>query len=959
MISKSYGGTDGSTAVADAQEDYAKQGDRELRRLHRRFFTADAALVRYKRKKKQENDAGGHMSASGDNVADSTTPKADGSAASGGNMRTTGKRKRTSASGDNAADSTDRFDKEAHDNYCRKVRILASDGGAAERRSLFLSAKVFFPNADVAIRDFAHAVRIATVKPMQLVSLYEDVYEELINKRHALIPDLKYSEKWKKLLAGIQADVLRMPGLMLPGCLQVVLRHLSFAKQRMDSCADPLAKLCLMLLPVALLLSAVACDERGQKEQRDRSAATLKKMTSQFLSAAGVAADWGLISVAFLRLFDCLDHDIGNSTDEVEKFCATMTACFVEGGVFKRLGAPAVSVAGGADQSPQLFITERVRMQTERKCVFRCGSQHQVVWGPMKEAELKELALCTRVAAQAAIARVRAEARGVRADFACFCLKFVDESLSGNSPHHRNLNDKLLGSARSLGEAFQLDSRVLELEYIDAMPVVARLYRSAKTAGEGEVAASGAEVSFDNRTVWNRLLDYKFLATEFLARLATFTVLPVMIRIYNSVLDGECQIERDIGMTNRFETEDDDLLDDLLVLTGHGGPRGPEDIAKRSSCGAMEATEFTERCVRKWRAFYGQRYGIDLSQRKRRVNQATSKHTFTNVRRAVLRAAQQTRKAHETGQLQDSRMTAYGVRNDFFKRPQFERKEKTGAWNTKLGKFTQKTFKTSVVKKVERYGRYSHPKWVAKRAHSDTFHNFDAGVVRRVAVWCAGSQSIKVAGGGGDHAGGQREHSCNSADILVLDSLEVLHASTLPENLLVGMVYVVFRGLPVTTTACIRRTEGLMVRLAKSEVMEHVPAKTQHVEIDFSISMKRKHPDVVQAVRNCCVMPGSNWRYGVTKESSRGEPDKKKGSASADHATNRKQTETGGSASGGQSSTTRGSASGNNATNRKQKLVRVQFDSLQGFWEWLQPLRRVLNSSHAPLLWRQNVPCPV
>ena len=939
LISKSYGSTDGSTAVADAQDDHAKQGDKELRRLHRRFFTANATLVRYKRKKK--------LSASGDDAADSTTPKADGSAASGGNMPTLGKRKRIimSASGDNAADSSDRFDEQAHENYRLKVRILASDGGAAERRSLFFSARSFFPNADVAIRDFAHAVRIATVKPMQLVSLYEDVYEELINKRHALIPDLKYSEKWKKMLAGIQADVLRMPAMMLPGCLKVVLRHLSFAKQRMDSCADPLAKLCLMLMPVALLLSAVASDERGQKDQRDRSAATLKKMTTQFLTAAGVAADWGLISVAFLRLFDCLDHDIANSYDEVEKFCATMTACFVEGGVFKRFGAPAVSITGGADPLPQLFITERVRMQTQSKCVFRCGSQHQVVWGPMKEAELKKLALSTRVAAQIAIARVRAEARGVRADFACFCLKLVAESLSGNSPHHRSLNDKLLGSARNLGQAFQLDSRVLELEYIDAMPLVARLYKSAKTAGEGEVPASGGEVSFDNRTVWNRLLDRKFLATEFLARLATFTVLPVMIRIWNSVLDGECQIERDIGMTNRFETEDDNLLDDLLVLTGHGGPRGPEDIAKKAACGAMEATEFTKRCVRKWRAFYGQRYGIDLSQRKRRVNQGTSKspHTFTNVRRAVLRAAQQTRKAHETGQMQDSRMTAYGVRNDFFKRPQFERNEKTSAWNTKLGKFTQKTWKTSIVKRVERHGRYSHPKWVSRCAHSDALHNFDAQYVCRVAVWNAREQSITVAGGGGhDYPGGSGEHGCKSADILVLDSLEVLHASTLPEKLMVGIIYVVFRGLPVTTAATAKRCEGKLQRLAKSDVVEHVPAKKNHVEIDFSTSMERQHPDVVQAVRNCCVMPGSNWRYGATKEACRGEPRKK-----------------GGSASGDRSSTTRGSASGDNATNRKQKVVRVQFDSLLCFWEWLQPLRCVLNSSHAPLLWRQNVPCPV
>ena len=201
---------------------------------------------------------------------------------------------------------------------------------------------------------------------------------------------------------------------------------------------------------------------------------------------------------------------------------------------------------------------------------------------------------------------------------------------------------------------------------------------------------------------------------------------------------------------------------------------------------------------------------------------------------------------------------------------------------------------------------------------------------------------IKVVGGGGPHAGGQGEHGCKSADILVLDSLEVLHASTLPEKLLVGIVYVVFRGLPVTTAACAQRSEGHLKRLAKSDVLEHVPAKTKHVEIEFSISMQRQHPDVVQAVRNCCVMPGSNWRYVATKASSRGEPRKKKGAASGDPPT-----------------TTRGSASGDQATNRRQKVDRVQFDSLLCFWEWLQPLRCVLNSSHAPLLWRQNVPCPV
>ena len=155
--------------------------------------------------------------------------------------------------------------------FRKKVRILASDGGAGERRALFLAARVYFPNADFAIEDPAHGLRIATVKPLQLQGCFAEIQEELLNKRHALLPDIQNSGKWKQMLRGLATSVLRMAGLERDGALKVVLHHLAYAKIRMDSAADPLAKLCLMLLPVAFLLSFISADERCKCAQRDRA----------------------------------------------------------------------------------------------------------------------------------------------------------------------------------------------------------------------------------------------------------------------------------------------------------------------------------------------------------------------------------------------------------------------------------------------------------------------------------------------------------------------------------------------------------------------------------------------------------------------------------------------------------------------------------------------------------------
>ena len=199
----------------------------------------------------------------------------------------------------------------------------------------------------MVIRDPAHAIRISTQKPLQLEEEFGKVYEELIGKRHALIPDIPNSGRWRLQLQAIEGECLRIPCLSREGAMKVVLRHLSLAKQRMDSAADPLAKLCLMLMPVCMLLAYKASDERCKKDDRERAENLLAKMQPKFLLQAGVSADWGIITVAFLRAFDCKKHDIANSQAEMERFLETMDACFVQGGVFCPVPLPAARPACG------------------------------------------------------------------------------------------------------------------------------------------------------------------------------------------------------------------------------------------------------------------------------------------------------------------------------------------------------------------------------------------------------------------------------------------------------------------------------------------------------------------------------------------------------------------------------------------------------------------------------------
>ena len=162
------------------------------------------------------------------------------------------------------------FDQALFDHALAITRVLASDGASSQRREIFAQSRALFPAVALAVRDPGHAVRIACEKPLLNDTLFARVRTELFDKKHAIVPGIQNSPKWRAILEAYQVECgrLQIPGEASP--MKTVLRHLSFAKQRWESAADPQAKLVLMLLPVCCLLALKASDQRHGREDRER-----------------------------------------------------------------------------------------------------------------------------------------------------------------------------------------------------------------------------------------------------------------------------------------------------------------------------------------------------------------------------------------------------------------------------------------------------------------------------------------------------------------------------------------------------------------------------------------------------------------------------------------------------------------------------------------------------------------
>ena len=841
--------------------------------------------------------------------------------------------------------------------YRHKVRVLASDGGPSERRALFLSASSEeFPNVNFIIKDMMHCIRIATQKPLHFLGEPEQVFNEIIDKRHALLPDLKNSLKWKSILEAVQIEVLQIPQLQLSGAMKRVLKHLAFAKQRMDSCADPLAKVCLMLLPITVVLALISSDERNAPDQRDRATRLIKKFTPKFIIAMGVSADWGLISSWFLRLFDDGNHDIANSVDEEDKFTRIFESVFVKGGVFHK-PSQSSSACGDAPCADE-FITERVRRQSKAKCVFRCGNEHTVVWGPIATADLAQLSLETRVAAQTTLDRIHADMGGTRKDFQCLCCKYIAVALGEDAACGTAMRTRLLRALKNLGGTFRLDYRMLQLEYEDAMPVIFKSFQAQAAQG-----INPSSQSFPNLRVWGQLLDPAFVKRHFPSRVGPFVELVALVRIWICILDGESTVERDFAHVRNFVRAgkicSEESIDEMTVLK-LSGPQNPHDLASKSTSGDYVPTEFMLRCAEQWRLLYGARCGISVAQRKPRAKPPVrNKHSFVNVKRSVMRAANRVTEQMAERVKGIGVKTPYGVSTLFFGAPIGERKDKTSVWNKRLQHFSDLTRnKKAENQRCGKFGRSAFPRWKGRYGCSQK--PVAIPVMRRLAMMppydAAASGAVletKYVEMGYQIENGT--HSCRNASLLIIDSLERFHGPCPSQEWIICAVYMVAKGIPLTTAACANARGGNVRLLPSSNVVHLIPANSRNVDFTFQVEFTRQHMEVVDAVRHCCQDPGSKWKINDNKCKGKVKPPSKSQCSEAARSARQGSCAAVPSRGGKQVSVAALPACGGDeiptGPKRNERRLHCDVGCLTDLWTVIQQLRRVRNTRGAPVLW--------
>ena len=83
----------------------------------------------------------------------------------------------------------------------KTVLCVAADGGAKERRAVFLAVGEILSNCLLVLRDPAHALRLAT-QSLHSDDVFGQVWHDLFDSRHALVPDLMNSDKWNKAFCG-------------------------------------------------------------------------------------------------------------------------------------------------------------------------------------------------------------------------------------------------------------------------------------------------------------------------------------------------------------------------------------------------------------------------------------------------------------------------------------------------------------------------------------------------------------------------------------------------------------------------------------------------------------------------------------------------------------------------------------------------------------------------------------
>ena len=755
------------------------------------------------------------------------------------------------------------FDEGLYRHITEIVRAFAADGAASERKALFMIVRAVCPNVIMVIRDIAHAVRIAAQKTLHADDVFGAVWKELFDKKHALVPDIKYSEKYRELLQLAQEHVLTIPGRFRP--IDIVIKYLSFAKQRFDSFADPAAKLSLMLLPVVVLLANIASDVRCEKERRARAIHVLKLLKPKFCLALGLSADLGLLVKWFLRLFDQSDHDIACSVRELEHFEGTLDAVFKHGWVFC---ARSKTAGLTAQELPGRFVSDIVEEQLKKKCVLRAGAEHILMWGECPPEEVRDLASRSQLVVDSMIHRLHADydADLLRRSLVCFDLLSVRSACKKCVPGLKDF-------AKAAGENPDRASD----DYRDVFRVVLqefeRLERTVPEDKERKLQEAGCGSAVDNRLAWSLCLCEDFASMHLPTRSAPFVVLPRLIRIYFSIVDGECAVERDLGsMARELEAHPnllDDRVSDIVVLRARG-PKNRSDLVDQNGCPTNLANEQASL----WRGVYGARLGLYNAKRNAQPGGPhRDKRTFGGVLEKVRVAAEAARRkaSGDAGATaaKDARTLYGGMRRSYFAAPKglnfgigrsasagVAHWQRTPLWNAKQEKIVKasvkKTRASMVMRSQRTRGLLAFPNPQIKRSGPEP-PKPSFTTVCFLGAWADADKltpRCRVVVG---------RSACLESQLCVVPSLTELCQPPTTEWL-VHMVYIVGLGRPAVTKHAWIRAQGDPSALRAQDVVHHQPrSQESKATLAFTHKLKKDEAALYRAFTNVSNQTGSKW----------------------------------------------------------------------------------------------------
>ncbi|CAE8652909.1 unnamed protein product, partial [Polarella glacialis] len=447
-------------------------------------------------------------------------------------------------------------------------RHYSSDQGSSAAKCGHLLPEKF-PNHVWSSYDPAHQLRTASRDPLHAVPEFDAQWQRLFGGRHALVPDIKNSDLWRSKLIACEQYVLERRE-QHGGNVKAILKHLSFAKQRFDSIADPMMKYCVLIVSIAMLLAMQAADPRNDKHLRERAEETLQHM---------------------------------------------MQTLFVDGHI---LGLVPRQLSDGDGVTPRT-MSEIVINQLDEAVPIYYGNR---VFFLSTKAMPKEVRQIMENMAEVVLAMTKRVKVDLLGDQVGFSLQIFDlktwETVrarpgsddSGGDPASPSDDDaptyrKLFDHCRFLCKALSLEGEQCVKELKVVLKSLAVCWR---------LACKHSKV--DNRAAWSWVLSSRWRA-KYMPGIRTGTI-EQLIRFYLSVRVATTRTERDLGtLTAVLQAHSGPLADDGSTVAAVldvriDGPQSEQDLFFRDPDdgpkGPLRFTDFSRMCSQLFIERYGRRF---------------------------------------------------------------------------------------------------------------------------------------------------------------------------------------------------------------------------------------------------------------------------------------------------------------------------------------------------------------